>query len=77
MRGTTEALARGGSRYEISIHVPREGDDLMAAQSLKNRSISIHVPREGDDWADRMLLEYETISIHVPREGDDSPPQTE
>ena len=34
----------------ISIHVPREGDDLHGAQGdAQALSISIHVPREGDD----------------------------
>ena len=50
VRGTTEALARGGSRYEISIHVPREGDDRpLSGRSPPGSDISIHVPREGDD----------------------------
>ena len=33
----------------ISIHVPREGDDVTAAGHAEDRIISIHVPREGDD----------------------------
>ena len=33
----------------ISIHVPREGDDLQRLQRLPRFRISIHVPREGDD----------------------------
>ena len=34
---------------EISIHVPREGDDEPCDQIRSSDSISIHVPREGDD----------------------------
>ena len=34
----------------ISIHVPREGDDVVnTSQEPFQRTISIHVPREGDD----------------------------
>ena len=74
MRGTTEALARGGSRYEISIHVPREGDDWRIKQYAgAYPHISIHVPREGDDESDAPTYFAGLISIHVPREGDDAP----
>ena len=35
---------------EISIHVPREGDDFVSFGCWRCvRFISIHVPREGDD----------------------------
>ena len=41
----------------ISIHVPREGDDLRSSQFQVNpRLISIHVPREGDDYLVYVLL---------------------
>ena len=34
----------------ISIHVPREGDDLVVVDvHAGDEGISIHVPREGDD----------------------------
>ena len=33
----------------ISIHVPREGDDINDFFRDQNIQISIHVPREGDD----------------------------
>ena len=50
MRGTTSVV---GNRYvvtDISIHVPREGDDLNARDAFyADVSISILVPREGDD----------------------------
>ena len=50
MRGTTvrQELELAGSG--ISIHVPREGDDLPIVTLWGNDThISIHVPREGDD----------------------------
>ena len=34
---------------EISIHVPREGDDDSYLLMIAGVHISIHVPREGDD----------------------------
>ena len=34
---------------KISIHVPREGDDILLPPLFPTRWISIHVPREGDD----------------------------
>ena len=50
MRGTTGAAVNiDNDPRRISIHVPREGDDSIAAQKLGERDISIHVPREGDD----------------------------
>ena len=33
----------------ISIHVPRAGDDAIAAIQTIMNTISIHVPRAGDD----------------------------
>ena len=41
-----------GSRYKgtaISIHIPREGDDVERIDTRKCKLISIHIPREGDD----------------------------
>ena len=56
----------------ISIHVPREGDDIGDFDSDSGHVISIHVPREGDDCTfTRAEIGEVTISIHVPREGDD------
>ena len=34
----------------ISIHVPREGDDVARRRGNSYGFISIHVPREGDDF---------------------------
>ena len=59
------------SAYQISIHVPREGDDWISAAGTPEWSISIHVPREGDDKSLIWPLLFIVISIHVPREGDD------
>ena len=41
--------ASSSSPQEISIHVPREGDDIAGIRLMPPFSISIHVPREGDD----------------------------
>ena len=64
---------------QISIHVPREGDDHLHSElPLVTLAISIHVPREGDDPVLRFLIALSTrISIHVPREGDDVKPHIE
>ena len=35
--------------HHISIHVPREGDDVRIERNPNVDEISIHVPREGDD----------------------------
>ena len=44
MQGALRSIMRS-----ISIHVPREGDDVRPRYSGFALSISIHVPREGDD----------------------------
>ena len=56
----------------ISIHVPRERDDLLEARERLLQKISIHVPRERDDVR-RAIFDVgaDCISIHVPRERDD------
>ena len=59
----------------ISIHVPREGDDLDDVDVVPALVISIHVPREGDDKRRGREEQLGVISIHVPREGDDDPCQ--
>ena len=40
--------------YEISIHVPREGHDIVTISDADITSISIHVPREGHDLCPRL-----------------------
>ena len=71
-RGTTRGAAFPQRVRRISIHVPREGHDVLAAGCHIKIRISIHVPREGHDEATpaRPSLS-ECISIHVPREGHD------
>ena len=48
-RGTTEQLRAHAAAENISIHVPREGDDVSNEIEMLKDVISIHVPREGDD----------------------------
>ena len=49
MRGTTYAEMLEAGVADISIHVPREGDDGGWTRINEEGGISIHVPREGDD----------------------------
>ena len=59
--------------FWISIHAPRGGSDLSAAQGDDQHGhISIHAPRGGSDveTAERVLLPP-AISIHAPRGGSD------
>ena len=74
MRGTTGQEFEEVREADISIHVPREGDDSRCRHRHRPvRPISIHVPREGDDSGfGFQLLHVRAISIHVPREGDDA-----
>ena len=60
--------------HDISIHVPRVGDDNCAVLShAVTGIISIHVPRVGDDGPPPGLCAFLLcISIHVPRVGDDT-----
>ena len=37
------------SRYDISIHAPREGSDINTYPDFFRVGISIHAPREGSD----------------------------
>ena len=54
MRGTTIVMDIRLGLSNISIHVPREGDDeLRLAMVTQMYYISIHVPREGDDSSGR------------------------
>ena len=74
MRGTTQSPFFLPCAKVISIHVPREGDDVLGGEQHHALHISIHVPREGDDviFSDHSGVPAD-ISIHVPREGDDPP----
>ena len=58
---------------QISIHIPRVGDDEGFQINLYEKFISIHIPRVGDD--DKPPKEWYNIyniSIHIPRVGDDA-----
>ena len=46
------SLLNGCGKISISIHAPREGDDVISMQAAKVVLISIHAPREGDDSKD-------------------------
>ena len=71
-RGTTRDAEIKAEDAEISIHVPREGNDpVFRISSDFPRNISIHVPREGNDLTICFLETGKEISIHVPREGND------
>ena len=48
-RGTTLGFTPSAIDTNISIHVPREGDDQECVDLLRLILISIHVPLEGDD----------------------------
>ena len=51
VRGTTKLVEGSVVFIDISIHVPRAGDDpLMWHHKSRKRGISIHVPRAGDDY---------------------------
>ena len=52
MRGTTNYPDSFRGMSKISIHVPREGDDMELFAIIYTTKISIHVPREGDDLLD-------------------------
>ena len=57
---------------EISIHVPREGDDFGRTHSFPHRLLFLSTsPARGTTLADHETRLRVLISIHVPREGDD------
>ena len=64
-------MAVSGGDKIISIHVPRERDDLLHLHGKQLLHISIHVPRERDDARLPEPAVQFQISIHVPRERDD------
>ena len=57
--------------YNISIHAPREGRDIISGFISPINFISIHAPREGRDVSPNEKEQIEQISIHAPREGRD------
>ena len=61
------------TRLDISIHVPREGDDPKSRQkSARQRSFLSTSPARGTTAGAGVLDADFCISIHVPREGDDA-----
>ena len=72
-RGATEADARGGTRYTISIHAPREGSDAYRTeQPGQQRNFYPRSPRGERPALCGPLYPVAPISIHAPREGSDS-----
>ncbi len=73
VRGATHKGNRACIDFIISIHAPRAGSDLFAAQAVDIcDDISIHAPRAGSDNAERLKLRaLAIISIHAPRAGSD------
>ena len=56
----------------ISIHIPRVGDDRQEQGGDHAEMISIHIPRVGDDLqVPENRRRVQQISIHIPRVGDD------
>ena len=55
---------------DISIHVPREGDDTGLEIENPDLKISIHVPREGDDGGRKSMTPFrETFLSTSPARG--------
>ena len=71
VRGTTAADMADIPDVTISIHVPREGDDIGWYQAyVQLANISIHVPREGDDaFAVRSSAPFESFQSTSPVRG--------
>ena len=74
MRGTTQHHVQLLDVLEISIHVPREGDDTRRRMTgwpcWRFQSTS---PVRGTTTVIAAAKQRYAISIHVPREGDDPP----
>ena len=70
----TSAAIVTPAAVEISIHIPRVGDDEVKEHVMVTPSgISIHIPRVGDDQCEGVFRKpCRLISIHIPRVGDDS-----
>ena len=72
MRGTTNYCAPIVIDEEISIHVPREGDDSPGgAAPARSRLFQSTSPVRGTTLNISFAGDRPEISIHVPREGDD------
>ena len=72
VRGTTHTLPRPLAPTPISIHVPREGDDLFIVMGIQlDIGFQSTSPVRGTTCGSDLRKVPRTISIHVPREGDD------
>ena len=72
-RGTTLQPEADYKRLGISIHVPREGDDVYSGgKSIHGIVFLSTSPARGTTPACGFVLLDKLISIHVPREGDDA-----
>ena len=76
VRGTTGHLDRQHRHGHISIHVPREGDDVRGSTRSSTKEVFQSTsPVRGTTLPDPSGDTLNNISIHVPREGDDSTTQ--
>ena len=71
VRGTTAPEVGSPGDAGISIHVPREGDDLEVTVSRLMSIFQSTSPVRGTTSWLAGLAPIAFISIHVPREGDD------
>ncbi len=74
MWGTTKTDVFGDEIINISIHVPRVGNDITTSQSAHNRFyFNPRSPCGERLSADKIKYLNQKISIHVPRVGNDKP----
>ena len=67
-----ERLARGGSRYGISIHAPRGGSDLKTRIRITHaEQFQSTLPVGGATGSELVNTLLHAISIHAPRGGSD------
>ena len=71
-RGTTSVQARDSRCGGISVHVPREGDDIVLYGWFRGLRFQSTSPARGTTFFAAEQFQQLGISIHVPREGDDS-----
>ena len=58
-------------KFDISIHAPHAGSDIILALTRALHKISIHAPHAGSDVASGIYSPNEAISIHAPHAGSD------
>ena len=70
--GTTLLVCRSGTFFDISIHVPRVGDDVgIPVSCVEHHDFYPRPPCGGRQYGEPPGRERRCISIHVPRVGDD------